>query len=81
MTVQVPYPVVSRVIDIFGDWLKQRRELREMCEADGNNFGRIASDLRMSSADLAKLARWGAHAVGELPTMLAAVDVKRSAQS
>ena len=65
MTVQVPYPVVSRVIDIFGDWLKQRRELREMCEMDGNNFGRIASDLRMSSADPAK--RWPAG--GRMPSV------------
>jgi len=30
MTVQEqPYPTVSRMIDIFGEWLKHRRELRE----------------------------------------------------
>ena len=31
MTVQEkPYPVVSLVVDTFGEWLKHRRELREM---------------------------------------------------
>ena len=35
MTVQeTPYPVVSRMIDIFGDWLKHRRELSEMRQMD-----------------------------------------------
>ena len=58
MTVQqTPYPFVSRVVDIFGEWLKHRRELREMREIDAANFGRIAGDLRMSSADLEALVR------------------------
>lgn len=53
MTVQeTPYPVVGRMVDIFGDWLKHRRELREMRQMDAANFGRIAGELRMSSADL-----------------------------
>ena len=58
MTVQEkPYPVVNLVVDTFGEWLKHRRELREMREMDATNFGRIASELRMSSADLEALAR------------------------
>jgi hypothetical protein len=76
MTVQEkPYPVVGRVIDIFGEWLKHRRELREMREMDAANFGRIASELRMSSADLEALVRRGPHAADELPKMLAALGI------
>jgi len=76
MTVQEkPYSVVGRVIDIFGEWLKHRRELREMREMDAANFGRIASELRMSSADLEALVRRGPHAADELPKMLAALGI------
>ena len=53
MTVQEqPYPVVSRVVDIFGEWLKHRRGLREMREMDAAEFRpdreRIADDFRRS---------------------------------
>jgi hypothetical protein len=76
MTVQeTPYPIVSRMIDIFGEWLKHRRELRELREIDAANFGQIASDLRMSSADLEALVRQGPHAADELPKMLAALGI------
>ena len=41
MTVlEQPYPVVSLMIDTFGEWLKHRRGLREMREMDAANFGR-----------------------------------------
>jgi uncharacterized protein YjiS (DUF1127 family) len=76
MTVQeTPYPIVSRMIDIFGEWLKHRRGLRELREIDAANFGQIASDLRMSSADLEALVRQGPHAADELPKMLAALGI------
>jgi transcriptional regulator with XRE-family HTH domain len=76
MTVQEqPYPTVTRMVDIFGEWLKHRRELREMREMDAANFGQIASDLRMSSADLEALVRQGPHAADELPKMLAALGI------
>ena len=76
MTVQEkPYPVVSLVIDTFGEWLKHRRELNEMHDMDAANFGRIAGELRMSSADLAALVRQGPHAADELPKMLAALGI------
>ena len=81
MTVQEkPYPVVSLVVDIFGEWLKHRRELKEMRELDAANFDRIASELRMSSADLEALVRQGPHAADELPKMLAALG-RRPGQS
>ena len=79
MTVQdKPYPIVERVIDTFGDWLKHRRELREMREMDAANFDRIASELRMSSADLEALVRQGPHATDELPKMLKALGVDQA---
>ena len=78
MTIQeTPYLVVSRMIDIFGDWLKHRRELRELREIDAANFGQIASDLRMSSADLEALVRQGPQAAKELPKMLAALGINQ----
>jgi Family of unknown function (DUF6455) len=72
-------PVVDLVIDTFGEWLKHRRELREMREMDAANFGRIASELRMSSADLEDLVRQGPHAADELPKMLKALGVDQDA--
>ena len=80
MTVQeTPRPVISRVVDIFGEWLKHRRELREMREMDAANFGQIASELRMTSADLEALVRQGPHAADELPKMLTALGIDQDA--
>jgi len=54
MTVQEqPYPVASRVVDIFGEWLKHRRGLIEMREMDAANFGQIASELGAGPAGAA----------------------------
>src|SRR6266567_2665945 len=79
MTVQEnPYPVVSLVVDTFGEWLKHRRELKEMHEMDAANFSRIASELRMSSTDLEALVRQGPHAADELPKMLQALGIDRA---
>ena len=80
MTVQEkPYPVVSLVVDVFGEWMKHRRELKEMREMDAANFGRIANELRMSSADLEALVRRGPHAADELPKMLKALGIDQEA--
>lgn len=80
MTVQEqPYPVVSLVIDTFGEWLKHRRELKEMNEMDAANFGRIAGELRMSTGDLEALVRRGPHAADELPKMLKALGIDQNA--
>ena len=79
MTVQEkPYPVVSLVVDIFGEWLKHRRELKEMREMDAASFDRIAGELRMSSADLEALVRQGPHAADELPKMLRALGIDQA---
>ena len=73
-----PYPVVDLVIETFGDWLKHRRELKEMCEMDDASFDQIASDLRISSADLEQLVRQGPHAADELPKMLRALGIDQA---
>lgn len=76
MTVQEkPNPVVSRMVDSFSEWLKHRRELREMREMDAVNFGRIASELRMSAGELEALVQKGPHAADELPRMLMALGI------
>ena len=74
-----PYPVVDLVIDTFGDWLKHRREMREMHEMDAVNFNQIASELRMSPTDLEELVRLGPHAADELPKMLIALGIDQEA--
>ncbi|MBN8990740.1 MAG: hypothetical protein J0H42_21050 [Rhizobiales bacterium] len=73
-----PYPVVEFVIDTFADWLKYRRELTEIREMDAVNFDHIASDLRISSADLDALVRRGPHAADELPKMLRALGIDQA---
>jgi hypothetical protein len=80
MTVQEhPYPRVELLINAFGDWLKHRSELREMREMDAANFRQIASELRMTSADLEALVRQGPHAADELPKMLKALGIDQEA--
>ena len=73
-----PYPVVDFVIETFGDWLKHRRELKEMREMDAASFDQIASDLRISSADLEQLVGQGPHAADELPKMLRALGIDQA---
>ncbi len=40
------YPFVTKVIDLFGDWLRQRRQLNELIkfEADPGELERIARE-------------------------------------
>jgi hypothetical protein len=52
-----PYPRVEMLIDIFGDWLKRRRELSEIRQMDSGDFDRIASELRVSPGELDTLVR------------------------
>ena len=46
-----------------------------MRQMDAANFGRIAGELRVSSADLEALVRQGPHAADELPKMLTALGI------
>ena len=70
-----PYPVVAFLIETFGDWLKHRRELSEIRQLDTSTFDCIASELRVSPADLEALVRQGPRAADELPKMLKALGI------
>lgn len=80
-TQREPYPLVTKVIDLFGDWLKQRRELNELTEyaADSGELERVARDLNVTPADLEMLVRQGSQGANELPEMLKALDIDETA--
>jgi hypothetical protein len=73
------YPLVDKVTDIFGDWLKHRRELREMRELDAGEFARIAHELCLTPGDLDTFVRQGPHATSELPKLLKALGIDEKA--
>jgi transcriptional regulator with XRE-family HTH domain len=66
------------LIDIFGDWLKRRRELSEIRQMDSGDFDRIASELRVSPGELDTLVRQGPHAADELPKLLRALGIDQA---
>ena len=69
--------VVERLTHTFSEWLKHRQELSEMRHLDASEFNRIASDLRLSPADLDELVRQGPHAADELPKLLKALGISQ----
>jgi transcriptional regulator with XRE-family HTH domain len=68
-------PSVDGLIDVFGDWLKHRRELHEMGRLDPGTFDDIARDLRITSTDLGTFVRQGSHAADELPRLLKVLGI------
>jgi hypothetical protein len=78
-----PYPLVDTLIDTFGDWLKHRREILEVCWCDANEFAHIARDLAVVPGDLRALARQGPHATDKLSKLFKAlgIDKKTIAQT
>src|ERR1700741_4771631 len=70
-----PYPFVTKVIDLFGDWLKQRRELNELMEfaADPGELERVARELNVTSAGLEMLVRQSSQGANELSYTLTAL--------
>jgi hypothetical protein len=73
------YPLVDKVVDIFSDWLKHRREIREMRELDASEFTRIAHELCVTPGDLDTFVRQGPHATYELPKLLKALGIDEKA--
>ena len=51
------YPIVENAINLFGDWLKHRQEIRELRDMNSGDFARIARDLCVSPAELDAVAR------------------------
>src|SRR5260370_15825987 len=74
-----PYPVIDKLTDVFGNWLKQRREMREIRELDHDAFAGIARELGIAPADLDTFVRQGPHAVDELSKLLEALGIDEKA--
>ena len=75
------HPIVENAINLFGDWLKHRQEMRELRDMNSGDFDRIARDLRVSPAELDALVRQGPHASDELPRLLKALGIDEAALS
>jgi hypothetical protein len=82
-TQREPFVFVTKVIEMFGDWLKQRRELNELMEyaAEFGELEPIARDLNVTPGDLERLVRHGSQNANELPYMLTALDIDEAALS
>ena len=76
MTQVQPYPVVSYLIDQFGAWLTQRRQLHELSQLDHGEFTRMAHELGLAPGDLQALVRRGVDGAEELPQMLRALGCR-----
>ncbi|HEY8333917.1 MAG TPA: hypothetical protein VIQ05_09045 [Tardiphaga sp.] len=74
-----PYPVVDMLIDMFGNWLRARRDINELREFDSGEFARIAHELGVSPDNLDAFVRQGPHAADELPQLLKALGIDRDA--
>ena len=72
-------PIVDGLVNVFGDWLKHRREMREMRHLDTGLFDDVARDLGMASTDLEKFVRRGPRAADELPRLLEVLGIDAAA--
>src|SRR3954451_1784034 len=75
------YPIVENAINLFGDWLKHRQEMREIRDMNSGDFARIARDLCVSPAELDEVVRRGPHASDELPRLLKALGIDEATLS
>ena len=76
-----PYAFVTKVIDLFRDWLTQRRELNGSMEyaADPGDLERVARGLDVAPAELEMLVRRGSQGTNALPEMLTALGIYETA--
>ena len=75
------YPIVENAINLFGDWLKHRQEMRELRDMNSGDFERIARDLCVSPAELDEVVRQGPHASDELPRLLKSLGIDEATLS
>lgn len=75
------YPIVENAINVFGDWLKHRQEMREFRDMNSGDFVRIARDLCVSPAELDAVVRRGPHASDELPRLLKSLGIDEASLS
>ena len=64
------YPIVDKIVGTFGNWLKHRRDIREMRELDSSEFAKIARELNVPTTDLDTFVHQGPHASDELSHLL-----------
>jgi uncharacterized protein YjiS (DUF1127 family) len=72
------YPIVENAINLFGDWLKHRQEMRELRDMNSGDFARIARDLCITPAELDAVTRRGPHASDELPRLLNVLGIDQA---
>ena len=75
------YPIVENAINLFGDWLKHRQEMRELRDMNSRDYARIAQDLCITPAELDVVVRRGAHASDELPRLLKVLGIDEATLS
>jgi len=75
------YSIINKLIEVFGNWLKHRREIREIRNLDSAEFANIARELCITPADLDTFVRQGPRAVDELPKLLTALGINEEALS
>ena len=75
------YPIVENAINLFGDWLKHRQEMRELRDMNSGDFARIARDLCVSPAELDAVVRQGPHASDELSRLLKVLGIDQATLS
>jgi hypothetical protein len=75
------YPIVENAINLFGDWLKHRQEMRELRDLNNGDFARIARDLCVSPAELDVIIRQGPHVSDELPRLLKTLGIDEATMS
>jgi len=75
------HPIVESAINMFGDWLKHRQEMRELREINRGDFARIARDLCVTPAELDAVVRKGPHASDELPRLLKSLGIDEATLS
>lgn len=76
-----PYPILTNVIDLFGDWLKHRKAIRDIRGLDSAEFASIASELRITPGELDMLVLRGPFAGDELVKLLNALGIDERALS
>jgi hypothetical protein len=76
------HPIVEKkTINLFGDWLKRRQEIRELREINSGDFARIAQELCVTPAELDTFVRRGPHASDELPRLLKSLGIDEATLS
>ena len=75
------YPIVESAINLFGNWLKHRQEMRELREINSGDFARIAHELCVTPAELDTFVRQGPRASDELATLLKSLGIDEATLS